>query len=130
MRKRGLTRNGAEIVEALTEFHATLKAGGADAVTKRYTVRTVQLDLDPRSYTKEDVKEVRDLLGLSRALFARFLGVSVNAVRSWENGGIKPSNMACRFLDEIRLRPEAFQGGVKEVVVSKANGGEPGRCIS
>ena len=124
MSKRGLSRNGTEIVEALTEFHETLKAGGAVAVTKRYTVRTVELDLDPRCYTSEDVRKVRDLLALSQALFARFLGVTVQAVRSWENGGQKPCDMACRFLDEISLRPEAFQQRVQEGAVSK-KGREP-----
>ncbi len=87
MSKRGLTRHGAEIVDALTEFHDTLKDGGLDAVAKRYTVRTVELDLEPSDYSGEDVRGVRELLGLSQALFARFLGVTVNAVRSWENGG-------------------------------------------
>ena len=73
MKKKGLTRAGAEIVRALDEFRETLAKGGADAVTKRYTVRTVQLDLDPKSYTGEDVKKVREVLGLSQPLFARFL---------------------------------------------------------
>ena len=130
MSKRGLSPNGAEIVDALTESHDTLKEGGAEAVAKRYTVRTVKLDLDPRCYTGEDVRKVRELLGLSQALFARFLGVSVNAVRSWENGGKKPSNMACRFLDEISLRPDVFQARVKEALVSKAKGEEPSGCNS
>jgi putative transcriptional regulator len=124
MKKTGLTAAGAEIVNALTEFHETLKEGGAEAVAKRYTVRTVELDLEPRSFTGEEVRKVRDLLDLSQTLFARFLGVSVNAVRSWENGGKKPSNMACRFLDEISLRPKLFRERVRESLVSKSKRAE------
>lgn len=103
-----LTPAGAEIVEVLTEFYEALKEG-PEAVAKRFTVRTVELDLKPRSYTSEEVKKVRDLLGLSQPLFARFLGVSVKAVRAWENGGKKPSDMACRFLDEIAVKPDYWR---------------------
>ena len=33
---------------------------------------------------------VRDLLGMSQVLFARFLGVDANTVRSWEQGTRPP----------------------------------------
>ena len=114
-----LTPVGAEIVEALTEFYETLKQG-PDAVAKRFTVRTVELDLKPSTYTGEEVKKVRDLLGLSQPLFARFLGVSVKAVRAWENGGKRPSDMACRFLDEIALKPEYWRERVSQMIIAKA----------
>jgi putative transcriptional regulator len=122
MSAKELTRAGAEIVGALTEFYKTLKEGGAEVVTRRFTVRTVELDLEPRVYTGEDVKGIRNMLGLSQVLFARFLGVTVGTVRSWENGGKRPSNMACRFLDEIRLRPDAFRERIRESIVSKSKG--------
>lgn len=129
MSEKELTPAGAEIVGALTEFYNTLKEGGSDAVTRRFTVRTVELDLEPRVYTGEDVKRIRNMLGLSQVLFARFLGVTVGAVRSWETGGKKPSNMAARFLDEIRLRPEAFKQRIREAIVSRSRGHEPsGSC--
>ena len=113
-----LTPAGAEIVGALTEFYEALKEG-SEAVTKRFTVRTVELNLKPRSYTGEDVRRVRDLLGLSQPLFARFLGVSVKAVRAWENGGKKPSDMACRFLDEIALKPDYWRERINQLVVAR-----------
>ena len=125
MSKKGLTLAGAEIVSALEDFYNTLKDGGAEAVARRFTVRTVELNLQPRIYTGDDVKKVRKMLGLSQPLFARFLGVTVGAVRSWENGGKKPSNMACRFLDEISFRPEAFRERIREAIVSKSKGDEP-----
>lgn len=113
-----LTPAGVEIVEALTEFYETLKQG-PEAVAKRFTVRTVGLDVKPREYTGEEVKVVRDLLGLSQPLFARFLGVSVQAVRAWENGGQRPSAMACRFLDEIALKPDYWRERVGQLMVAK-----------
>jgi putative transcriptional regulator len=121
-----LTPAGAEIVEALTEFYEVLKRG-PEAVAKRFTVRTVELDLTPRPYTGEEVKRVRDLLGLSQPLFARFLGVSVKAVRAWENGGKKPSDMACRFLDEIALKPDYWRERVNQLVVVRTRGRDGSR---
>src|SRR4051812_8006445 len=103
-----LTLAGAEIVEALTEFYEALKQGPAE-VTKRFTVRTIELDLKSRIYSGEEVKKVRDLLGLSQPLFARFLGVSVKTVRAWENGVQRPSDMACRFLEELALKPDYWR---------------------
>ena len=95
---------------------------GPEAVTKRFTVRTVELDLKARTYTAEEVKKVRDLLGLSQPLFARFLGVSVQAVHAWENGGKIPSEMARRFLDEIALKPEYWRKRVSQMIVTRARG--------
>jgi putative transcriptional regulator len=116
--KERLTPAGAEIVEALTEFYEALKEG-PDAVAKRFTVRTIELDLKPRAYTGAEVKKVRDLLGLSQPLFARFLGVSVKAVRAWETGGKRPSDMACRFLDEIAIRPDYWRDRISQVIIAK-----------
>jgi putative transcriptional regulator len=113
-----LTPAGAEIVEALTEFYEVLKQG-PEAIAKRFTVRTVGLDVKPRAYTREEVTEVRDLLGLSQPLFARFLGVSVQAVRAWENGGQRPSAIACRFLDEIALKPDYWRERVGQLMIAK-----------
>ncbi len=129
MRNKELTRNGAEIVGALTEFLDVLKEGGSEAVARRYTVRTVELNLEPRNYTSQDVKKVRSILGLSQPLFARFLGVTVNAVRNWENGGQTPSKLACRFLDEINHNPELFKERIRDAIVSKSKGRKPsGTC--
>jgi putative transcriptional regulator len=117
-KREHLTPAGAEIVGALTEFYEALQEGPA-AVAKRFTARTIEFDLKPRTYAGKDVEKVRDLLGLSQPLFARFLGVSVTAVRSWENGGKKPSDMACRFLDEIALKPDYWRERVGQLMVFK-----------
>jgi hypothetical protein len=49
-----LTPMGAEIVEALTEFYETLKQG-SEEVAERFTVRTVEWDLKPRTDSGEAV---------------------------------------------------------------------------
>ena len=101
----------------MAEFYETLKQG-PEAVAKRFTVRTVGLDVRPRAYTGTEVGKVRDLLGLSRPMFARFLGASVTSVRAWETGGKKPSAMACRFLDEIALKPDYWRERISQFMVA------------
>jgi putative transcriptional regulator len=44
---------------------------------------------------------VRERLGTSQAILARFLGVSINTLRAWEQGKRTPQPIACRFLFEI-----------------------------
>jgi hypothetical protein len=55
-----LSPAGAEIVEALTEFYQALEQG-PETIANRFTVRTGGLDVKPREYTGEKVKEIRDM---------------------------------------------------------------------
>jgi len=52
-------------------------------------------------------------------LFAHFLGVSVKTVRSWEQGKT-PSDIASRFMDEIRHNPNYWRQRLKESAKAKA----------
>jgi putative transcriptional regulator len=72
-------------------------------------VRNYPADFAPRPYGPADVRRVRDLLGMSQALFARFLGVGANTVRSWEQGTRPPMPIARRFLAEIEADPEHWK---------------------
>lgn len=108
--------SGDKIVGRLEEFTRALKNRNTDT----YTCRKVVLNLKPRSYRPEDVKRIRKLLCVSQALFARFLGVATRTVRSWEQGESAPSDMACRFMDEIRHDPEHWKGRLASALTKKA----------
>ena len=56
---------------------------------------------------------------VSQRIFAQFLGVSVDAVQSWEGGVNTPSDMACRFMDEIRFNPEYWRKRLMESMSQK-----------
>jgi putative transcriptional regulator len=92
-----------EIIEALSEFTDALEKG---EVTRRLNCRQIRLNLKPTRYSPGLVKQTRKVLGMSQPLFARFLGVSPQTVKSWEQGFNLPHPMACRFMDEIRLNPK------------------------
>jgi putative transcriptional regulator len=93
-----------EIIKRLEEFTDVLKSG--QAISDKFTCRKVELELKPQPYSPALVKQTRKLLNASQAVFALFLGVSVKTVRAWEQGNNSPSDIACRFMDEIRANPQ------------------------
>jgi putative transcriptional regulator len=113
-----LSSAGAKIVAAFEEAIEAMRTG--ESLEKRFTVRTYRVDFAPREYGPDDVRRVRGLLGMSQALFARFLGVDANTVRSWEQGNRPPSTIARRFMDEIGDDPEYW----RERIVRRAAGVE------
>ena len=109
---------GARIIQRLEAFKDALKSG--QKISDRFTCRKVVLDLEPISYGPAQVKETREVLNVSQALFGQFLGVSVSTVRAWEHGTNTPSLMACRFMDEIRRDPEHWIERLKSAMVCKS----------
>jgi putative transcriptional regulator len=107
---------GAEILQALEEVRAALESG--EPLERRFTVRTYRFDFAARDYSPDDVRSVRQLLGLSQPLFADFLGVDASTVRSWEQGTRPPSTIARRFMDEVALNPEYWRGRLRKSIAT------------
>jgi len=105
------------IISRLKGFSKALE--NKEVITERFTCRKIELDLQPTPYKPELVKTTRELLGVSQALFAQFLGVSVKTVRAWEQGKNSPKDMACRFMDEIRHDPKRWRERLRELFVEK-----------
>lgn len=95
---------GQRILKRLGDFAETLKT--TDKISKKYTCRTIKLNLEPQSYSPDQVRDARKILNASQGVFAEFLGVSVRAVQDWEQGLKLPHGSACRIMDEIRRHPE------------------------
>lgn len=106
-----VTPHGASIIADLEGLVETLTAGAP--LEQRDTVRRARFDFGPRHYAPADVRRVRDLMGMSQAVFASFLGVDAATVRSWEQGQRVPSGMARRFLAEIEDDVEHWKGKVR-----------------
>ena len=104
---RQLSSAGSKIVAAIEEATQILRSEGLSS--PRLTVRTYKAPPACRAFGPRDVKRVRDRLGVSQAVLARFLGVNVNTVRSWEQGKRLPQPIACRFLEEIEADPEYWR---------------------
>jgi DNA-binding transcriptional regulator YiaG len=96
-----------------------LEAG--TSVESKYTVRNVRVIPKPSLYAPARVRAVRELIGASQEVFAQLLAVSPMTVRSWEQGLRRPSPIARRFLDEIRMSPGHFRGRILAAVVENEN---------
>lgn len=111
---------GAEIIEGLTEFRDAIKGG--EKVENRFTVRTVELDLQPllpRKYGPDDVKATRNRLCVSQAIFAQLLGISLKLVQSWEQGQREPEMLARHVLDDINRNPSRWLERLSRAAKSK-----------
>lgn len=116
MNKAKLNANERALVEGLEGLLSDLRADAP--IEKKYTCRRVVLDLHLHKYSPEMVKQTRKLLNASQSLFAQFLGVKVTTVRSWESGA-SISDMACRFMDEIRRNPGYWKKRLGESIKVK-----------
>ena len=116
MDKTNLNRVERDLVEGLDGFLVDLK--GNRPIRKKYSCRQVVLNLRTRAYGPKEVKTIRALLKVSQALFAQFLGVSPQTVRAWERGQ-SPSDIACRFMDEIHRDPPYWRERLREVAKVK-----------
>ena len=108
---------GDEVVKRLGNFAEALKS--KQVISEQFTCRRVVLNLNPTPYDPKLVRETRSILGASQAMFARFLGVKRKTVQSWEQGASVPSDMACRFMDEIRGNPPYWLDRFKGALISK-----------
>ena len=120
---------GTKVIAAIEEATEILRAEGL--ASNKLTTRTYHVPPVPRACRSGDVKRVRVLLGASQAVFAGFLGVNVNTVRSWEQGKRLPQPIACRFLSEIESDPEYWRQRIGRGTVhiepgSRHKGGDDG----
>ncbi|HEV3122509.1 MAG TPA: helix-turn-helix domain-containing protein [Isosphaeraceae bacterium] len=115
---------GQHVIEGLRELADALKAG--EPLEARFTVRTYKIT-PPPEYNGDAVRRVRDLMGMSQAAFAAFLGVDPSTVRSWEQGLRPPSPLACRMLSEIEAAPSHWRKRLAECIVGPETRGPAAR---
>lgn len=69
----------------------------------------------PPWYAPFLIREIRDKLSVSQAIFAEMLGVSVSSVRAWEQGKREPDGPARRLLQIAETHPEMLKAVVGEI---------------
>jgi|SRR5208283_3520663 len=119
---------GTKILAAIDEATEILRAEGL--ASKQLTIRTNKVPPAPRVCGPGDVKRVRELLRASQAVFAGFLGVNVNTLRSWEQGKRLPQPIACRFLSEIESDPLYWRQRIGQGTVQIEPGSRPRKTIN
>ncbi|MEX0677169.1 MAG: helix-turn-helix domain-containing protein [Pirellulales bacterium] len=124
-----MTRNIArEMIDGLNELADAMKRG--EDISRKFNVRQVALRIKPAKYTPALVKKTRKTLNASQALFARFLGVAPTTVRAWERGANTPSEMAARFMDEIRHDPRYWKSRFMSVAEFRPSGRRAAASVS
>jgi len=110
------TNFGAEVIDSLKDFFAAVDRG--DTIT----VRDIKLDLEPASYTPQEIKSTRAKLNLSQGALAKLLAVDVKTVQSWEHGERPPGGPVRRLLDEMNQEPKRWIRQLEKRVQCKASG--------
>jgi putative transcriptional regulator len=109
---------GQLMAEGFEELASVAKADKR-RIPAKFNCHKVVLDLEPTPYSPELVKSTRHILSASQPVFAKFLGVSPQTVRAWEQGVNHPSESAGRLMDEIRHDPAYWQARIQELMVVK-----------
>ena len=105
------------IIGGLADFRTALKA--KEPINRRFTVRTVVLDLEPGAYAPTSIQSMRQKLDVSQAVFARIMGVSSHTVQAWEQGKREPSRTVRRLMDDIQDDPQRWVRRLKLVAERK-----------
>ena len=68
--------------------------------------KTTMSVLPLETFSSAEIKEIRLNAGMTQALFAKYMGVSVKTVEAWEAGRNHPEGAACRMLYLTRVNPQ------------------------
>jgi putative transcriptional regulator len=83
-------------------------ADGSEKSGITLDLRSVELPPPPKPMKASDIRELRESLNASQALFARLLNVSSNAVESWEQGLREPRQATLKLLHVARKNPDVL----------------------
>lgn len=80
-----------------------------DERKSKITLRTHEVDeLPPLQINAEMIRETRENLHVSRAVFARRIRVSVRTLENWEQGRAKPNAQAAALIMMVRQFPDTL----------------------
>lgn len=107
---KGSSRLRAEIIEMAKDTRAAgiMTGGSFEKITLRMLDRNKLAKVEPLS--PKGIRKVREQAGLSQAVFAHCLNLTVSYVSQLERGEKRPSGAAAKLLDVIRRKGiEAIQ---------------------
>ncbi len=71
-------------------------------------LRTTRIPSPPKAIKPAEIRRIRLALNATQRIFAAYLNVSANAVRSWEQGVRHPQQAALKLLMVARRHPQAL----------------------
>lgn len=95
-------------VKVFDELRDSLQSALAFERGEAVDLRVTEFPAAPRHMRPKDIREIRESLNASQVLFARFLNVSPNTIRSWEQGTRKPQGADLKLLTIAKKNPQAL----------------------
>jgi len=74
----------------------------------RVDLRVTEVPAPPKPLKPSEIRDIRENLHASQAVFAHFLCVSPKAVQSWEQGVRRPQSTALRLLTIAKKNPQVL----------------------
>ena len=71
-------------------------------------LRVTKLPAPPQAISPREIRRIRRSLHASQTLFADYLNVSPNAVRSWEQGVRRPQHATLKLLTIVKKNPKVL----------------------
>lgn len=91
--------------EAFGILAGALNEAIADTKVKNLKRTVRKIEIEPlSSFSSSEIKQIRQGIGFTQDLFAKYFGVSTKTVEAWESGRNKPSGPSARLLSLIAER--------------------------
>jgi len=95
-------------MQIFDELRESLQDALAFERGRRTDLRVTEIPPPPRKLRPRDIRAIRRSLNASQVLFARFLNVSANTIRSWEQGIRRPQGADLKLLSIAKRNPQAL----------------------
>jgi len=92
-------------VKIYAELRDSLRDALAFERGRTVDLRVTEMPARPKLMKPDEIRQVRESLNASQAVFASFLCVSTKAVQAWEQGARRPRSTALRLLDIAKKNP-------------------------
>lgn len=99
---------GKRKVNIFEDMKEALRNAAAFERGEPIDLRLTRMPARPKRISPKEVRHIRRSLNASQELFASYLNVSPNAVRSWEQGTRRPRQAALKLLIIAKLNPKAL----------------------
>lgn len=95
----------------MSDIYESIMTGLREAVEdaksdKKILKRRMVTIVPVKSYSADEVKNIRSQTGMSQKMFAGYMGVSVKTVEAWEAGTNHPSGSSSRILSMMEMNAE------------------------
>jgi DNA-binding transcriptional regulator YiaG len=95
-------------VNVFDDMRAALQDAAACERGQALNLRVTRVPSRLKPISAREIRRIRLALNASQPLFAAYLNVSANAVRSWEQGTRRPRQAALKLLAIARKTPKAL----------------------